>query len=212
MVFVGLAVEPLPRDTGVEFVCAVDQTSWSSAWLDAVEQGVRDSLQSGVLKGCPVRDIRVRILELRKKEGESTAAGYHMAAVAALKQALGAARPVLLEPIMWVEIVLPEEYVGDAISLLGAKGAKVENIFDRAGQKTVQALAPMRSLFGFSTDLRSATQGRAGPALEIRPVRRIGVTFVSRAWREQFPIFAGFLAANHSPAWLKVKLRGFGCV
>ena len=164
--FVGLAVEPLPRDTGVEFVCAVDQTSWSSAWLDAVEQGVRDSLQSGVLKGCPVRDIRVRILELRKKEGESTAAGYHMAAVAALKQALGAARPVLLEPIMWVEIVLPEEYVGDAISLLGAKGAKVENIFDRAGQKTVQALAPMRSLFGFSTDLRSATQGRAGLLLK----------------------------------------------
>ncbi len=164
--FVGLAVEPLPRDTGVEFVCAVDQTSWSSAWLDAVEQGVRDSLQSGVLKGCPVRDIRVRILELRKKEGESTAAGYHMAAVAALKQALGAARPVLLEPIMWVEIVLPEEYVGDAISLLGAKGAKVENIFDRAGQKTVQALAPMRGLFGFSTDLRSATQGRAGLLLK----------------------------------------------
>lgn len=162
---VHLEVEPLRRDSGIEVQFAVDQETWPTAWLDAVAQGINDSLQSGVLKGCPVRDMKVRITGLERKEGESTPAGYHMAAVAALKQALHEARPQLLEPIMWVEISLPEEFVGDAISLLGSKGAKVENILDRAGQKTVKALAPMRSLFGFSTDLRSATQGRAGMML-----------------------------------------------
>jgi len=164
--FVALELEPLPRDSGVEISFEVDLSSWSSAWLESVNQGVEDSLQSGVLKGFPVRDLRVRILELRKKEGESTAAGYHMAAVAAVKQALGQAGAVLLEPIMWLELSVPEEFVGDAISLLGQKGAKVENIIDRGGQKTVQALAPMRQLFGFSTELRSATQGRAGMMLK----------------------------------------------
>ncbi len=161
-----LDIAPLPRDSGVELSLGVDPDAWPKAWLDAVAQGVEDSLQSGVLKGCPVRDLRVRIVELRRKDGESSPAGYHMAAVAALKQALQEAAPQLLEPIMHVEIALPDEFVGEAIGLLGAKGAKVENIFDRTGQKVVQALAPMRMLFGFSTDLRSATQGRAGLMLK----------------------------------------------
>jgi elongation factor G len=85
-----------------------------------------------------------------------------MAAVAGMKQAMADASPQLLEPIMWVEVTVPEDFVGEAVGLLGSKGAKVENLLDRAGQKLVQALAPMRKLFGFSTELRSATQGRAG--------------------------------------------------
>lgn len=159
---VALELEPMPRDSGVDVSFEVDPELWHETWLDAVAQGISDSLQSGVLKGAPVRDLRVRVKNLDRKEGHSSPAGYHMAAVSAVKDALQAAAPMLLEPIMFVEIALPEEHVGDAVGLLGAKGAKVENIIDRAGQKTVQALAPMRRLFGFSTDLRSATQGRAG--------------------------------------------------
>jgi elongation factor G len=89
-----------------------------------------------------------------------------MASVLALKEVLELAGPVLLEPIMHVEVSVPDSYVGDVISLLGMKGARVGNMFDHAGQKVVQALAPMRKLFGFSTDLRSATQGRAGLMLK----------------------------------------------
>ncbi len=163
---VSLEVAPLPRGAGQDILFAVDRAAWPAALLDAVAQGVEDSLQSGVLQGCPVCDIRVRITELRRKEGETSAPGMHMAAVAALKQAMQNAGPVLLEPIMWLELSLPEEFLGEAIGLLGSKGAKVENILDRAGQKTVQALAPMRNLFGFSTDLRSSTQGRAGLILK----------------------------------------------
>ncbi len=164
--YVAVEVEPLPREAGTDVVFEIDTEAWPSQWLDAVEQGLRDGLQSGVLKGCPVRDARVRVKELKRVEGESTPAGYHMAAAAALKNALAQAKPALLEPIMFVEVGLPEEHLGDAVGLLGAKGAKVENILDRAGQKVIQALAPMRKLFGFSTDLRSATQGRAGMMLK----------------------------------------------
>ena len=85
-----------------------------------------------------------------------------MASAMALKEALSKGDPKLMEPIMWVEISVPEEFVGDVVGLLGSKGAKIENMKDRSGTKLVQALAPLASLFGFSTDLRSATQGRAG--------------------------------------------------
>jgi elongation factor G len=85
-----------------------------------------------------------------------------MAASVALKAALAAGRPALLEPIMELEIGVPDAFVGDVAGLLGAKGAKIENMFDRGGHKMVTALAPLRQMFGFSTDLRSATQGRAG--------------------------------------------------
>jgi elongation factor G len=99
---------------------------------------------------------------MERKDGESGPVGYRMAAMMALKDALVAAGPKLLEPIMWIEISVPENFVGDVVGLLGSKGAKIENMVDRAGLKTVQGLAPLGRLFGFSTDLRSATQGRAG--------------------------------------------------
>jgi elongation factor G len=130
--------------------------------VDAVAKSIEDNLQSGVLKGYPVHDVRVAVTEMARKEGKSSPVGYHMAAATALKEALGDAGPVLLQPIMWIEIFVAEEFVGDVVGLLGTKGAKIENMFDRAGQKVVQALAPLMNLFGFSTDLRSATQGRAG--------------------------------------------------
>jgi elongation factor G len=140
----------------------VDAATCPASFLEAAIKGVEDGLQSGVLKGYPVQDVQVSILELAVADKRSTDVGFRMAAVAALKQALKAAGPLLLEPIMDVEIAVPEEFVGDCISLLGTKGARIENMFDRGGQKTVQALAPLRKMFGFSTALRSATQGRAG--------------------------------------------------
>ncbi len=164
--FVAVEVAPRERDTGNVVRLGMDTEGWSQSMVDAALEGVQSGLQSGVLKGYPVQDVLVTVTEMRRKNSESSGPGYHMAGVAAVKNALQAAGPVLLEPIMWVEISLPEEFVGEAVSLLGAKGAKVENMLDRAGQKVVQALAPMRQLFGFSTTLRSATQGRAGLMLK----------------------------------------------
>jgi len=160
--FVALSVSPLPRDGGKKVVFEMDTAAWPEAWREAAAQGIEDSLQSGVLKGYPVQDIRVAVTEMRRVEGKSSPVGYRMAAAQAFKNAAQAASPVLLQPIMWVEVSVPEEFVGDVIGLLGTKGAKIENMFEQAGQKTVQALTPLKRLFGFSTELRSATQGRAG--------------------------------------------------
>jgi len=159
---VTVAVSPLPRAKGCEVQFEMDTTGWPQDWIQAVADGLEDGLQSGVLKGYPVQDVRVAVTAMRRDPAKSTAVGCHMAAVAALKNALAAAGPTLLEPLMAVEISVPDEFVGEVVGLLGAKGAKIDNMFDQAGQKAVQALAPLRRLFGFSTELRSATQGRAG--------------------------------------------------
>jgi elongation factor G len=160
--YVRLAVEKRPRNAGNEIVFEMDATGWNNEWIGAAVQGVTDGLQSGVLKGYPVHDVRVSILEMRRFEGKSSNVAFHAAAMQALRRALSEAGPVLMEPLMWVEVHVPEEFVGDVIGLLGSKGSKIENMFDRYGQKVVHALTPLRQLFGFSTQLRSATQGRAG--------------------------------------------------
>ncbi|WP_027722740.1 elongation factor G [Maridesulfovibrio zosterae] len=164
--YVRLAIEPLERGAGHDIVFEINTVEWPSDWMDAVADGISDGLQSGVIKGFPVQDVKVRVLELRRKDGESSIPGYHMAAGKALKSALSKSSPKLMEPIMDVEISVPEEFVGDVIGLLGAKGARIENMLDRNNQKIVQGLAPLRKMFGFSTDLRSSTQGRAGFAMK----------------------------------------------
>ena len=158
---VRVSVEPRDREKGRDIIFEVDPDVWPAAWLEAVEDGLSDGLQSGVVRGYPVQDVRVRVLDMVRGD-HSSPVGYRMAAAMALKQALGKGASRLMEPIMWIEINVPEEFVGDVVGLLGSKGAKIENMIDRSGQKVVQGLAPLGSLFGFSTDLRSATQGRAG--------------------------------------------------
>jgi elongation factor G len=160
--YVRLAVEKRQRNAGNEIVFEMDATGWNNDLTGAAVQGVTDGLQSGVLKGYPIQDVRVSILEMRRFEGKSSNVAFHAAAMQALRKAFSEAGPVLMEPLMWVEVHVPEEFVGDVIGLLGSKGSKIENMFDRYGQKVVHALTPLRQLFGFSTQLRSATQGRAG--------------------------------------------------
>lgn len=167
---VSLHVAPRPRGTGNtvhtgDFLPKDTKEAarlWPKAWVDAAVQGVTDALQSGALTGYPIQDVEVTITCLERRENTSSVPGYHMAAGAALRRAMAAAGPVALEPIMAVEILVPEAHLGAAISLFGTCGGKVENLCERAGQKVVQGLAPLRQLFGFSTSLRSATQGRAG--------------------------------------------------
>jgi elongation factor G len=159
---VALVVSPLPREAGRNIVFEIDSRSYPPTWTQAIAEGLEDGLQSGPLRGYPVQDVRVRVTGLTAVEGKTSAVGCRMAASAALRAALAAAKPALLEPIMDVEIDVPDAFVGDVAGLLGSKGAKIENMFDRGGHKVVSALAPLRQMFGFSTDLRSATQGRAG--------------------------------------------------
>ncbi len=157
-----IAVAPRDRNMGNVVRWTVDTQGWPEAWIKAVEQGISDGLQSGVVKGYPVQDVLVEILQLERRDGESSPVGYQMAAAQALKQALSQAGPVLLEPIMNIEMTVPDEFVGEVIGLFNSRGGRVDNLFDRSGAKVVTGMAPMRQLFGFSTALRSASQGRAG--------------------------------------------------
>ena len=136
------------------------------ALMDEVLQGISDSLLSGPQTGYPVQDVIVTVTAVRK-EGATTA-GCRMAASMAVRDAMEKARPTVLEPIMSVEIIAPEEALGSSISLFQNCGGKVEELGERGGMRYLSGMAPMRRLFGFSTALRSATQGRAGFTLRFR--------------------------------------------
>ncbi len=135
------------------------------AFLEAALEGVRDGLQSGVQTGWPVVDVDVELTKVERTEGLTTIPGCRMAAAQALREALTAAVPLVLEPVMKTEITVPEEFLGAAIGLFTTAGGKVEDVEDQAGRKLLRGTAPLRRLFGFSTSLRSATQGRAGLTL-----------------------------------------------
>lgn len=130
--------------------------------LTAALEGANDALQSGDLTGYPVVDVAVTITGIERRDGVASEPGCRMAAAQALKQALAAASPVILEPVMNVTISCPEAELGSAISLFGTLGGKIDEMEDNSGQKVVHGTASLRKLFGFSTKLRSATQGRAG--------------------------------------------------
>ncbi len=170
---VTLTMAPAGRDKG-NTIAIADALAHPSdpreavprALMDEVLQGISDSLLSGPQTGYPVQDVIVTVTAVRK-EG-ATAAGCRMAASTAVRDAMEKARPTVLEPIMSVEIIAPEEALGSSISLFQNCGGKVEELGERGGMRYLSGMAPMRRLFGFSTALRSATQGRAGFTLRFR--------------------------------------------
>ncbi len=172
--WVQVQVEPRARGRGNRISLEVDYENWSRDWLDAVYEGVEDALQAGALQGFPVTDVHIRVRKMQSARGADSI-GFRLAAVQAVKQALTQAGPVMLEPIMYLEIHTPADFVGDCVNLLGSKSARVENMFDSRGQKIIHSLAPLRRMFGFSTDLRSATQGRAGFTMKFHSFDTISV-------------------------------------
>ncbi|MGN0008319.1 MAG: elongation factor G [Desulfovibrionaceae bacterium] len=133
-----------------------------AALVQAALEGVGDALQSGILTGYPMEDVAVVITGMEYRRNETSAVGCRMAAALALRNAAQHADPVALEPIMRVEISVPEAQLGAALNLFASCSGKVLSLLDHAGQKAMQGMAPLRQLFGFATSLRSATQGRAG--------------------------------------------------
>lgn len=163
---VHVSLEPLERGRGNSVVLAGGENADGRVrqLREALEQGLTDALQCGPL-GYEVEDVAVTASFCPGKDEGMSAPGCRMAAAIALKGALQGAAPALLEPIMDVEVSTPDPTVGAVISLLNSRNGKVETIDEEAGQKLIRASAPMRELFGFSTALRSATQGRAGMVL-----------------------------------------------
>ncbi|MDR2076383.1 MAG: elongation factor G [Desulfovibrio sp.] len=158
---VSLRACPAPRGSGLSVHLDFEREKGGKALAAAVERGVLDACGSGP-SGYPLEDVEVRVIAAEGNAGLVTPAGLHMAAQGALRQALERVGTLLLEPLMQVDITVPEPFLGQVIALLGMRGAKVDSLGERAGRKQISALAPLRGLFGFSTALRSASQGRAG--------------------------------------------------
>jgi elongation factor G len=128
--------------------------------LAAVEKGVRESLESGTLMGYPVVDVATELAAAQTKENLGSALGFTVAAAMACKDALAKAAPFLLDPIMRVEVYVPEAFMGEVIGDLSARSGKIESVQHRAGTQMITATVPLAQMFGYSTSLRSATQGR----------------------------------------------------
>ncbi len=153
--------EPLPPGTGFLFESKVVGGRVPKEYIPAVQKGIEESMENGVLAGYPMVDFRAILLDGSYHEVDSSEMAFKVAASMAYKNGLTKAKPTILEPIMVVEVSTPEEFLGEVISNFSARMGQVEGIEDRYGGKVVKALVPLRSMFGYTTALRSMTKGRA---------------------------------------------------
>ncbi len=158
---VKIEIEPLARGAGFEFVSEVDNEQIPDIFLGAIEKGISDSLDSGPLIGYPLTDVRVKLVGGSYHEEESTDMAFGVASAMALRRVAAEAEPMLLEPLMELEVISPDEYLGDVMSDLNAKRAKIAGVEAANELQIVKAHVPLAEMFGYSTTLRSATQGRA---------------------------------------------------
>jgi len=156
-----LRVEPLPPGKGFEFSDATKGGVVPREYIPAVERGVRDALETGTMAGYPIVDVKVTLLDGSYHEVDSSEIAFKIAASMAFKEATSKASPVILEPIMAVEVVVPEEFMGDVIGDLSSRRGKIQGMDARAGAQVITAQVPLAEMFGYATDLRSRTQGRA---------------------------------------------------
>lgn len=158
---VKLRLEPLKRGEGFAFENAIVGGVVPREFIPAVEAGVTEAMQQGIVAGYPVVDVKVSLYDGSYHEVDSSELAFKIAASMAFKEAARKAEPVILEPVMHVEVVVPDEYMGDVIGDLNARRGKIRGMEDRAGAKVVVATVPLAEMFGYATDLRSRTQGRA---------------------------------------------------
>ncbi len=158
---VKLRLEPTGRGKGIEVINEMPPGDVPDAFYPAIEEGVREAALSGILAGYPVVDVRVRVSGGTFREGESSSIAYKIAASTAFKEGSRKAGPVLLEPIMKLNIITPSEYMGEVIGDVHARRGEVKAINHRGPTCEINAVVPLKAMFGYSTDLRSASQGRA---------------------------------------------------
>ncbi|WP_447973067.1 elongation factor G [Nitrospira sp. Kam-Ns4a] len=162
-----LEVEPLDgSEAGFEFVNKIVGGVIPKEYIPAIEKGVRERMETGVLAGYPVRDVRVKVVDGSYHEVDSNEMAFKIAGSMAFQEACKKANPVLLEPIMKVEVLVPQEYMGDVIGNLNSRRGKIQGMKVRAGSQAVEAAVPLAEMFGYATDLRSRTQGRATYTME----------------------------------------------
>lgn len=163
---VKLRIEPQEPGKGYEFVNAIVGGVVPKEFVGPTDQGVREALESGVIAGYPVLDVKVTLFDGSYHEVDSSEMAFKIAGSMAVKEALRKANPVLLEPMMKVEVVTPDEYLGDVMGDLNGRRGRIEGMELEKGVQTVHAFVPLSEMFGYATSLRSSTQGRANHSME----------------------------------------------
>jgi elongation factor G len=163
---VWLKLEPLPGGSGFEFENAIVGGVVPREYIGAIEKGVQEQLESGVIAGYPLVDIKVTLFDGSYHDVDSNEMAFKLAGSLALREGVEQADAVLLEPIMKVEVVTPENYMGDVMGDLNRRRGIVGGMEDSVSGKIIRASVPLSEMFGYATDLRSATQGRATYSME----------------------------------------------
>ena len=152
---------PLPPGTGYQFENDIKGGSIPKEYIKPIDQGIQEALTRGILAGYPIDDVRIELYDGSYHEVDSSEMAFKIAGSMAFQDAAKKAKPVLMEPIMRVEVVSPKDYLGEVIGDLASRRGKIQSQEDRGGTQIISARVPLSDMFGYATDLRSRTQGRA---------------------------------------------------
>ena len=161
-----IKLEKMEEGFGYEFVNAIVGGVVPKEYIPSIDKGIQEALNTGVISGYPVVDVKVTLFDGSYHEVDSSEAAFKIAGSMAIKDALKKSDPILLEPCMAVEVETPEQYMGDVMGNLSGRRGKIEGMDDRAGSKVIRAKVPLGEMFGYATDLRSQTQGRASYTMQ----------------------------------------------
>ncbi|MEG0071502.1 MAG: elongation factor G, partial [Raoultibacter sp.] len=159
-------LEPQEPGAGYEFLNETVGGSIPKEFINPIDKGIQEAIASGVLAGYPVVDIKVHLVDGSYHDVDSSEMAFKVAGSMAVKSALKKASPVILEPMMAVEVETPEEYMGDVMGNLSSRRGQIQGMGDRGNAKTINARVPLSEMFGYATDLRSGTQGRASYTMQ----------------------------------------------
>jgi elongation factor G len=161
-----IIVEPLKRGAGLEFVDDTKRGVIPKEFIPSVEKGVKEAMETGVIAGFPVTDVKVTLIDGSFHEVDSSAIAFKISGSLAFKDAVSKGKPILLEPTMSLEVVSPDEYLGDIVGDINARRGKIEEMEMRGGSRVMKALVPLDEMFGYATTLRTLTQGRGVFSME----------------------------------------------
>ncbi len=179
-----LRLEPLEEGKGYEFVDEIKGGAIPKEYIPSVNAGIQQAMKDGVVAGFPMQDVKVALIDGKYHDVDSSEMAFKIAGSIGFKGAAKKAHPVLLEPIMKVEVITPEEYLGDVMGDLSGRRGHIEGMGDRAGAQFVKAKVPLSEMFGYSTTLRSMTQGRANYSMEFETYREVPRT-IAEALQEK---------------------------
>jgi elongation factor G len=174
-----IKLEPHEKGAGYEFVDKIVGGVIPREYIKPVDQGIQEALQTGIFAGYPMVDVKVTLFDGSFHDVDSSEMAFKIAGSLAIKDAVAKADPTVLEPVMRVEVTMPEEFMGDVIGDLNSRRGQIEGMENRSGTQVVRAFVPLAQMFGYVTDLRSMSQGRATSSMEFSHYAEVPASIAS---------------------------------